>query len=103
MALNSKYIDDYIREFKDPDRSFESYDVINNPYDNVQIGLRVLKSRFLIFSSWYKGIEAYNAGCFAIKNNEIPLTTLEYVNIICPIEGWWNNPKGIKLIYTYKV
>jgi soluble lytic murein transglycosylase-like protein len=100
MQLNSLYIDKFLKDFKDPERSIKSYDVINNPFDNVQIGLRVLKDHYLKLGSWSLALQAYNAGKHSVLHNEVPLITLKYAHYLCPIDNWWLEPRGVKLDFT---
>ena len=89
MQLNSKYSKGFVYQFKDAWRTSASYDIKNNPYDNVQVGIRHLRFLYDQLGNWKKTVMAYNAGINRVINKNIPKSTIEYVKEVCPTDGWW--------------
>jgi len=98
LMINSLNIKNFIHSFKDSNRKESSYDVINNVYDNIQIGIRYLRSCYDQTGSWTLAVTAYNAGPANAINGTIGLRTKQYVNYIIPIENWWTFPDTVKVI-----
>jgi hypothetical protein len=95
LQLNSESIPKFIIQFKDAKRSVKSYDPIHDPYDNVQLGLRYLKSLYLQFNSWPKALAGYNAGEKNVKRGTLTLHTKNYVKYIIPVDEWWLHPNNV--------
>jgi soluble lytic murein transglycosylase-like protein len=89
MQLNNLYSRGFIIQFKDKFRTIESYDVIDNPYDNVQIGIRHLRFLYDQLGNWRKSVMAYNAGIYRVLTKNVPDSTIAYVKEVCPIDNWW--------------
>lgn len=101
MMLNSLYAADFIHDYRDPWRKASSYDVVNNPFDNVQIGIRRLRAMYDIFGTWTEAIEAYNAGITTVALGwKLADPTVREVNYVIPIEGWWTSPPGVEIVYN---
>lgn len=96
MQLNSKCFSNFIEWFKDKDRTVKSYDLINNSYDNVQIGIRYLKDLYHSTGNWKLAVAAYNAGLYAVNHNQIPKSSIAYLNRICPYPVIWEILSTIK-------
>ena len=90
LQINSKNIPQFIHMYKDKKRKEKSYDIINNQYDNIHIGLSYLKDLHNQFGNWGQSISAYNCGPSRVMSNNIPEKTKIYTKKIIMEPGWWN-------------
>jgi soluble lytic murein transglycosylase-like protein len=97
MQINSTNIKKFIHDYKDPDRSEKSYDVVNNAFDNVQIGIRHLRHMYEQFDCWKYALTAYNAGPDNVSKELKPVTK-RYLAYIIPIDEWWKFPETVVIL-----
>jgi soluble lytic murein transglycosylase-like protein len=98
MQINSLNFKAFIEMYKDSNRTIKSYDLINNAFDNAQIGIRHLADLYEQFDNWTLAITAYNAGPLNTIKGTISARTKNYINYIIPVEGWWTFPDTVKII-----
>jgi len=98
MQINSLNFKEFIAKFKDSNRKANSYDLVNNPYDNTQIGIRHLADLYHKFNSWTLAVTAYNAGTLNTMKGNISARTRKHVNRVIPIENWWTFPETVRII-----
>lgn len=98
FQINSKNFTRFIALYKDPDRPASSYDLINDTFDNAQIGIRHLADLYREFGNWTQAIQAYNGGAPRVKNGTLLASTYDYQKYIIPIEGWWESPPNVVII-----
>ncbi len=94
MQLNSLYHYEFVNAYKNRHSHIENYDLAGNPYDNVQIGIRHLAYLKQATGSWRRSVAAYNGGYYAAMTWKLQPITAQYVDKICPVEGWWIKIKG---------
>jgi hypothetical protein len=95
MQLNSKSVKWMIEKFG---KKWKKYDIVNNAYDNTEIGVRYLAHLYSIFKDWKLAVMAYNCGPTAVLNNCIPARTLKYGDVIVPVDFWWEVPDNVELV-----
>ncbi len=65
MQLNSRYLDYHRKMFWYKDRAFND----NDPEDNIEMGILILKNLYKQTGSWDKAVQAYNIGCSQLKQD----------------------------------
>lgn len=65
MQLNDRYLKYHTEQFWYKDRIFN----VNDPKDNIEMGILILKNLYRQTNSWEKSIQAYNVGCSKLKRN----------------------------------
>lgn len=98
MQINSTNISKFKEKYHAQARTPESYDAINNPYDNTELGIKHLSDLYNTLHDWGKVVAAYNAGLTRVLNNGIKDVTKEYADYIVPYPEWWNQPEGVLIV-----
>jgi hypothetical protein len=79
MQLNSRYLAWFEEKFWNSKEKFD----VNNPQDNITIGVRYFKWLLKLFhNDTSKALMAYNAGPTAVMNNKIPKASIAYAKSI---------------------
>lgn len=83
MRLNSAFLDDFIWRYGDPGKK---YDLKNNVYDNLQIGIR----HFALLYRQCKGnallaLYSYNCGLVRTMEGRVPSSTRDYALAILSV------------------
>jgi len=79
--INSKYEKDLALLFFIPSYEGEVFDVFNWQH-NLQVSMNYIEDLYETFGNWPEAFMAYNCGYNAVKNNQIPERTYEYVKKI---------------------
>ncbi len=90
--INSKNFVLFKNLYHSKDRTPESYNITESPYDNIEIGVKHLRDLYNEFSDWKLAIIAYNCGGTAVHKNRVPDSTKKYAARIMPCDYWWNYP-----------
>jgi hypothetical protein len=98
FQINSLNIQHFIDIYKSPDRKASSYDLINNPYDNAEIGIKYLADLYSQFGNWRQAVQAYNGGAHRIKTDGPKASTVEYQQYIIPVDNWWEFPSNVVVV-----
>lgn len=98
FQINSLNFQHFIEIYKSPDRKASSYDLINNPYDNAEIGIKHLADLYSQFNNWNQAIQAYNGGAYRIKTHGPRASTVDYQQYIIPVDNWWEFPPHVVLV-----
>ena len=98
FQINSSYFKEFIERYKDPERTTSSYDLINNPYDNAEIGIKYLESLYNQFGNWSQAVQAYNGGARRVREGNLWESILEYQKFIIPVDKWWEFPPTVVII-----
>jgi len=81
MQLNSKYLKEYITKYGKY-KSKKEYEPINNPRDNVELGIRYFALLYRKTGNYYDALLSYNCGLTALRENKVPLSTYQYAQSI---------------------
>ena len=81
MQINSRYSDEHISKYKDLKKEVHDYNLFD-PYDNITIGIRLLKDLKLRLGTWEKAVQAYNCGATAVLMGKVPYTTKIYTKYV---------------------
>jgi len=65
MQLNSRYLNYYAKTFWYKDRVFDA----NEPKDNIEMGILILKNLYRQTGNWDLAVQAYNVGCSKLKQD----------------------------------
>jgi len=65
MQLNSKYLNYHTEQFWYKNRIFD----VNDPEDNIEMGILILKNLYIQTGSWDLAVQAYNIGCSKLKQD----------------------------------
>jgi len=74
--INSAYLDDFKWHYKLPD-----LDPLN-PHDSIWFAVKHLSTLYKETGSWWYTFAAYNAGLGAVRNGNIPQSTIRYANYV---------------------
>jgi hypothetical protein len=98
FQINSMNLDSFSQMYCAPGRDPKSYDIVNNSFDNAEIGIKHLADLYQQFGNWVKAVQAYNGGAHRIKTIGPRQSTINYQKMIIPIEGWWEFPPEVIVV-----